>query len=209
MSEEDSLYVYGVVEATTLDVERSGVEGSERVYTVTQGDVSAIVSEIDTTDPERTDENVQAHDEVLRTVLDHDGGTTVVPMQFGMAFKDVGTLTNVLQAAQSAFADALEEMDGTVELGVKVVAEEDADVDESAVEAAAERLSETSVSVVENGDFSDRLLLNRSYLVERDRQGEFGERIDDLEAELGGVLVQYTGPYAPYNFVDIHVGAQA
>jgi hypothetical protein len=142
-------------------------------------------------------------------VLDHDGGTTVVPMQFGMAFKDVQTLTNVLRAAQAAFTDALEEMDGTVELGVKVIAEEDADVDESAVEAAAERLSEASVSVVENGDFSDRLLLNRSYLVERDRQGEFGEKVDDLEAELSGVLVQYTGPYAPYNFVDIHVGAEA
>ncbi|MFC6824018.1 GvpL/GvpF family gas vesicle protein [Halopelagius fulvigenes] len=203
---EENLYVYGAIDAEDLDLEISGVGGAERVYTITHKTISAIVSDIDTTDPERTDENVQAHDEVLRTVLEHGDGRTVVPMQFGMAFKDARTLKNVLRGTRPAFKRALNDVEGMVELGVKVVAEENTDLDESTVEEAAERLTEVSVNEVENGQFSDRLLLNRSYLVERDAQAEFGEAVDELEAELGDVLVQYTGPWAPYNFVDIHVG---
>lgn len=203
---EENLYVYGAIDAEDLDLETSGVGGAERVYTVTHKTVSAIVSDIDTTDPERTDENVQAHDEVLRTVLEHGDGRTVVPMQFGMAFKDARALKNVLRGARPAFKRALNDVEGMVELGVKVVSEEDTDIDESTVEEAAERLTEVSVNEVENGQFSDRLLLNRSYLVEREKQDAFGEAVDELEAELGDVLVQYTGPWAPYNFVDIHVG---
>jgi hypothetical protein len=206
---DENLYVYGVIDAEEIDIDVSGVDGSERVYTVAEGNVSALVSDVDTTEPERTNENVQAHDEVLRTVMEHDGGRTVVPMQFGMAFKNEETLGNVLRGARPAFAKALEELRGTVELGVKVVAEEGADVDADAVEEAASRLAERSVSEVEGDQFSDRLLLNRSYLVERENVGAFGEAVDELESEFDGVLVQYTGPWAPYNFVDIRVGAES
>ncbi|WP_435348185.1 GvpL/GvpF family gas vesicle protein [Haloarchaeobius sp. HRN-SO-5] len=204
----ENVYVYGAIESEDLELHVSAVDGAEQVYTVTHGNVSAVASDVGTTDPDRTDENVQAHDEVLRTVLEHGDGRTVVPMQFGMVFADEGALKNVLRGAGPAFRRALDEVEGTVELGVKVVGEEGTAVDAEAVEAAAEPLTDASVNHVENERFSDRLLLNRSYLVERERMDEFGDAVDELESALDGVLVQYTGPWAPYNFVDVHVGAE-
>ncbi|MFD1512535.1 GvpL/GvpF family gas vesicle protein [Halomarina rubra] len=50
---EGNLYVYGIVGATDLDKETSGVNGSKRVYTITHEDVSAVVSEVDTIDSGR------------------------------------------------------------------------------------------------------------------------------------------------------------
>ena len=36
-----------------------------------------------------------------------------------------------------------------------------------------------------------------------------GSEIDDVKEEYGEhVTVQYTGPWPPYNFVDIHIGAE-
>jgi len=202
----DHLYVYGIVEDEEFELDAEGVAGAERVYAVSTSGLSAIVSDIDTTDPERTTEAMEAHDRVLKAVLED---RTVVPMSFGMAFKDETTLRNVLGGGKRAFRKALDEVEGTVELGVKVVGEADADLRREPVqEETRDRLEPLAVDVVENDLFSDRLLVNDSYLVERDERRAFDEAVGELEQDLDGVVVQYTGPFAPYNFVDIHIGAE-
>lgn len=205
---EGHRYAYGVVESEDLELDVSGVEGAKRAYTVTHRSIAAVVSDVDTTEPERSDENLQAHDDVLRRVMEHGEGRTVVPMQFGMAFANERTLKNVLRNARLPFTQALRNVEGAVELGLKVVADEGADVDEEVLDRAAEDLEALSESVVENGRFTDRLLLNRSYLVDRDRREAFAERVDELEESIEGARVQFTGPWAPYNFVDVHVGVE-
>jgi len=202
----DHLYVYGIVEDEELELDVEGVGGAERIYTVTTGGLSAVVSDIDTTDPERTTEAMEAHDGVLKAVLED---RTVVPMSFGMAFKDERTLRNVLGGGKRAFRKALDEVEGTVELGVKLVGDADADLRRDPVrEEARDRLEPIAVDVVGNDLFSDRLLVNDSYLVDRDDRVAFDEAVGALEQDLDGVVVQYTGPFAPYNFVDIHIGAE-
>jgi hypothetical protein len=205
----DHVYAYGIVEQEDIELSVEGVEGADRVYTVDYRSLSAVVSDVDTTDPERTDENVEAHNEVLREVLEYDGGRTVVPMGFGMAFNDARTLKGVVRGARRAFRKALNDIDGTVELGVKVIAGDDTGRShESVREAVGERLSAVAVNDTEDDLFSDRLVLNRSFLVERDRREAFDDAVDEIETDYGEeYTVQYTGPWAPYNFVDIHVGA--
>ena len=205
-----ALYAYGVIEKEPLEFETEGVEGATEAFTVDYQTLSAVVTEIDTLEPEQTDENSRAHDEVLQQVLQYDGGRTVVPMRFGMAFKDARTLKGVLRGARPAFTRALREVDDAVELGVKLVREEDADVDEEAIrEDVGARLDEIAQSSVENDLFSDRLVFNRSFLVDRDDREAFDEAVGEIEDEYEDeLLVQYTGPWAPYNFVDIEIGAQ-
>lgn len=205
---DDSLYVYGVIENEDLDVEIDGVGGGERAYTVDYQSLSAVVSEIDTVEPERTDENVRRHDEVLQTILQYDGGRTIVPMGFGMGFKNERTLKNVLRNARPVFRRTLREIDGMIELGLKVLTEEDAEVDrEELLEEVEDRFGRISVNVVENELFSDRLVINRSYLVDRDDREAFDGAVGEFEDDHDELLVQYTGPWAPYNFVDIEITA--
>jgi hypothetical protein len=204
-------YVYGVVEANDdVEFETDAVGEADQVYTVSHRRYGAVVSDIDTTEPEETDEDAQRHDDVLREIMEYDGGQTIVPMQFGMAFEGNRELKNVLRNAQPAFRRALRDIEGKIELGLKLVSREDADVDREAIEdAVAEELEAVADQSVPNDLFSDRLVFNRSYLVDEDEREAFDDAVARLEEEYDDRLIfQYTGPFAPYSFVDVKIGAQ-
>ncbi|WP_254535117.1 GvpL/GvpF family gas vesicle protein [Halomarina litorea] len=206
---DSHLYTYGVVEDDDpLDLSVDGVEGADRVYTVSHGPLAAVVTDIGTMDPERTDENARAHDDVLQAVL--ETGRTIVPMRFGMTFKNGRALKSVLRGGRRAFTKSLREIDGAVEMGVKLVADEGASLDREAVVAdVADRLRAVSDEESENDLFSDRLVFNRSYLVDRADREAFDDAVSAIDDDYGEDLtVQYTGPWAPYNFVDIEIGAK-
>lgn len=203
----EHVYAYGVLEQQDLSLSVDGVEGATDLYTIDYKGLSVAVTDVDTTDVERTDENVQAHDDVLQAILTHDGGRTIVPMGFGMAFKNARTLKGVVRGARRAFRNALNDIEDTVELGVKLVSTGDGDPGD--LDAIRDALSAVAINETDDDLFSDRLLLNRSYLVAREDRDAFGDVIDDIEADHGDtVLVKYTGPFAPYSFVDIQIGAE-
>lgn len=206
----DNLYAYGVVEDEEFELDVEGVAGATTAYTVSHGPLAAVVTDIDTMDPDLSDENARAHDDVLQTVLLDGGGRTVVPMQFGSVFKNARTVKNVLRGGRRAFTKSLREIEGLVEFGVKLVVEEDASIDiEEIRDDTGEKLAAASVQDAENDLFSDRLIMNRSYLVDRDERMAFDEAVDAITDDYGDVLtVQYTGPWPPYNFVDIEIGTQ-
>ncbi|WP_224447734.1 GvpL/GvpF family gas vesicle protein [Haloprofundus salilacus] len=201
------LYTYGVTDDGSFELDLPAVEDATSVYTVDYRRYSAIVSDIDTMEPEQTDENARLHDDVLQALIED---RTVVPMRFGMTFKNARALKSVLRGGQRAFRRALMNVDGKVELGVKLVTEEGVDVDREAVrDDVRERLGEVSNDRAENDLFSDRLVVNDSYLVAHEDREAFDEVMGDVtEAYEGQLKVQYTGPWAPYNFVDIEIGAQ-
>ena len=202
-------YVYGIIENEPLTLDVDGVDGADSVYTVDYQKHAALVSDIDTMDPEQNDDNVSAHDDVLRTVMTHGDGRTVVPMQFGMVFESNRALKNVLRSGRLAFTRALRKVDGKVELGVKVIEPEDGGVDRAKVRESAEaELGPLSVNVVEGDQFSDRLVLNQSYLVEESDQAAFDDAVDRVREADENAKVQYSGPWAPYNFVDIEIGVE-
>lgn len=204
-----NLYTYGVIEQEDIELTADGVGGADKIYTIEYRSLSAVVSDIDTTDPERTDEAVTNHNNVLQRILEYDDGRTVVPMSFGMAFKNGRTLKGVLRGARRALRSALNDIDGTIELGIKIISTGDESVDQSSLRTdLSDRLSSVSINETEDDLFSDRLILNRSYLVERTERSTFDDTIDEIESDYGDdVTVQYTGPWAPYNFVDIHISA--
>lgn len=204
------LYAYGVIESEEMETTIDGVEGATTAYTIDHRTLSAVVSDIDAMDPEQTDENARAHDDVLQTIMFWEGDRTVVPMRFGMTFKNARPLKNILRSGRRAFTRALKDMDGMIELGVKLLVNEDATIDEEAVrESTTEQLATASEQEAHNDLFSDRLVVNRSYLVDREEQAAFEAAVDAITDEYSDtVTVQYTGPWAPYNFVDIEISSQ-
>ena len=205
----NQLYVYGVVECEDVEFETDGVEGASVAYSVEQPPLAAVVGDVDTMEPDRSDANIRAHEAVLQDLLAYDGGRTVVPMSFGMTFRDAETLRNLLEGAAPAFTKALEEIEGKIELGVKVVAPPEGTVDGTAIrQAAADRFDDIAAATTRGDQFSDRLVLNRSFLVDRDDQEAFNEAVGEFQEEYDDLMVQYTGPWPAYNFADIQIGAK-
>lgn len=126
-----------------------------------------------------------------------------------MAFKSARTLKGVLRGARRALRSTLNDIEGTVELGVKILGPGDDTVPREEIqENVTDQLADLSINETENDLFTDRLIINKSYLVDFEKRDAFDSAIDDVEAEYDELTIQYTGPWPPYNFVDIHIGAE-
>jgi hypothetical protein len=111
-----ALHVYGVVAATTpLPGVLLGRQQAP-VRLVVDGDLAAVVSEIDAEARVRRDD-LLAHARVLETLVE---GSTVLPMRFGVIVEtDEGVAHNILEAGESRLASLLNLFDGLVQVTVK------------------------------------------------------------------------------------------
>jgi Mg2+ and Co2+ transporter CorA len=83
---------------------------------------------------------------------------------------------------------------------------------ESALESAAtsyvtdihESLKAAAVASRSNKPIGDRMIMNAAYLIEREREHQFDQVVKALSKKYEGLLsFKYTGPWPPYNFVNI------
>jgi len=56
-----------------------------------------------------------------------------------------------------------------------------------------------------NKPIGDKMILNAAFLVAREREAEFDSRVKELGARHEHVNIRYTGPWPPYNFVNIRL----
>jgi hypothetical protein len=56
-----------------------------------------------------------------------------------------------------------------------------------------------------NKPIGDKMILNAAFLVAREREAEFDARVKALGARHEHVNIRYTGPWPPYNFVNIRL----
>jgi hypothetical protein len=67
-----------------------------------------------------------------------------------------------------------------------------------------EALRPAAVASRSNKPIGDRMILNAAFLVERDREKAFDETVKEISHRYGELLTfKYTGPWPPYNFVNI------
>jgi hypothetical protein len=66
-------------------------------------------------------------------------------------------------------------------------------------------LRDVAVASRSNKPIGDRMILNAAFLVARDREAEFDERIRELGQRYDCLTLRYTGPWPPYNFVNIRL----
>ena len=68
-----------------------------------------------------------------------------------------------------------------------------------------ERLRDVSVAARANKPIGDRMILNAAFLVSRDAEEGFDARVKQLGASHDKLTFKYTGPWPPYNFVNIRL----
>jgi hypothetical protein len=68
-----------------------------------------------------------------------------------------------------------------------------------------EALREVSVASRANKPIGDRMIMNAAFLVSRDQEGAFDAKVKEIGAQLDHLTFKYTGPWPPYNFVNIRL----
>lgn len=66
-------------------------------------------------------------------------------------------------------------------------------------------LSSTSVASRTNKPIGDKMILNAAFLVEREKDAAFDAGVKDVGARYPFLNFKYTGPWPPYNFVNIRL----
>lgn len=185
-----------------------GINNNE-VYTITYRDIAAVVSDSPIKNYEITEDNMRKHESVLRRVMKEH---TVAPVEFGTTIKNERILRRLLKKAHDPIKECLKLVDNMAELGVKVILnEETVFVDhkkrKECISDILGSLNTRAKQVVTGDLFSDRLLLNASYLVKKEDINEFSNKVRNLKEKYSMLKLLYSGPWPPFNFVYIKIGA--
>jgi hypothetical protein len=68
-----------------------------------------------------------------------------------------------------------------------------------------EALRDVSVASRSNKPIGDRMIMNAAFLVARNREQAFDARVKDIGQRYDMLTFKYTGPWPPYNFVNIRL----
>jgi hypothetical protein len=68
-----------------------------------------------------------------------------------------------------------------------------------------EQLRPVSVASRANKPIGDKMIMNAAFLVARDKEAAFDARVKQIGGRLDTLTFKYTGPWPPYNFVNIRL----
>jgi hypothetical protein len=68
-----------------------------------------------------------------------------------------------------------------------------------------DRLRDVSVASRINKPIGDKMIMNAAFLISRDQEGAFDARVKAIATKLDRLTFKYSGPWPPYNFVNIRL----
>ena len=68
-----------------------------------------------------------------------------------------------------------------------------------------EQLRPVSVASRANKPIGDKMIMNAAFLVAREKEAAFDAKVKQIGARHGSLTFKYTGPWPPYNFVNIRL----
>ena len=155
---DSATYVYGVVRTSEAPkIDAAGVGGEARVRTVDEGELTAIVSDVDAGFVEAGRADLQRHMAVLEQAA---LSTTVVPLRFGTVMpSDAAVQAEVLRARVPELVDLLVALEGRVELNLSGTYDERIFGEVVAEQPEVAALRERVRGQDENATYYDRIRL--------------------------------------------------
>ncbi len=202
---ENGRYVYCIIKSGEKKSFGGIGFGGEQVYTLEYKDFAPVVSNAPVKKYQVNEEDVELHRNVVDRVMKEN---SVLPVAYGMVFKNKKLLLVAMSAGYKAMKKAMKEIDNRVELGVKVFLPKEAlhwNGNEKCKSDFLEALQKIAVQSKELKLFSERLIFNASFLVDRDKIDNFSGEVEQLGNRYANLKTQYSGPWPPYNFVDIQI----
>ena len=176
-----------------------------------------VVSEHEQTAFDATEEAVLAHGRVVEALVGRSAA--LLPTRFGRVFGDDAALSEAVSAREGSLREALAQVRGCIELGVRVVGEAPSapsapasgkaymearlarkEQSERLVGSLHEPLAALARASTRTVDATPRLILSGAYLVEPSKVDAFRSRVAELEAAHPQLTFACTGPWAPYSF---------
>jgi hypothetical protein len=68
-----------------------------------------------------------------------------------------------------------------------------------------DQLRDVAVASRANKPIGDKMIMNAAFLVSRDRESAFDSKVKEIGARYDKLSFKYTGPWPPYNFVNIRL----
>lgn len=196
-----ALYLFGVARARSWRGGRAQrVEGD--VVGVRYRDLEALVRAVPYDVPPLEPTAVLAHQRVVEGALRRG---TVLPFPFGLVFRGRRQVIRLLEEQYLVLDEALSFLDGHWELRLHVAPSapsEDVDtLGDLAMECYSElrRYARAAVPLPRE----EPRVLTAAFLVERTSWVEFVERTEDLGLAHPEISVDVTGPWPPYDFVQV------
>ena len=210
------IYLYAIAEELDGLPEVRGVDGAPLARRSVEG-LDLVVSEHGSAELDASQEAVLAHARVVEGLVERSAA--LLPARFGRGFRDEEALREAIAGRVGSLREALAQVSGCVEIGVRVVAPEPApppaESGRAYMEARlarndeAERLAAAALAAQANppqppevSGRTDEMVLNGAYLVAAADRA-LADAVAELEATYGprGVSYELTGPWPPYNFV--------
>ena len=217
-----TLHLYALAEHPARLPQCTGIEGSA-LAAIEIGSIDAVVSELLQASPDVTEETILAHADVVSALAQLNNA--VLPARLARPYENEAALVESVRARATDLVDALERVQGCVEMGVRVVRQRDektrsssgSDYMRGRLEAVqeAERLGEEIEAAVGRlvrdrigGATATReLVLRIAYLVRRDEAEAFREAVETLATARPELAYVCVGPLAPYSFALVDAGA--
>ena len=120
MSNATGKYIYCIIKKPKVfGVEFCGVGGGE-LYLINSGELAAVVSDSQITDYPITRENTMTHQQAIEEVM--RAHSSVLPVSFGTVAEDGAVVKKkLLESNQSELLDAMQSIEGKVELNLKAL----------------------------------------------------------------------------------------
>ena len=174
------------------------------------GDVVAVYREIAAV-PDVTEESLRHHEGVLEQLMERH---EVLPLRFGSTVADEDALLHLLATRHDEFAVSLARVRGRVEMGVRASAQNGGPAAAaSGREYLARKLERKRIAAAVHAELADLAHASSmqvasdpapgfaaSYLVDRDRVGDFRQRFDSVRDSRSDFEMVCTGPWPPFSF---------
>jgi len=134
----------------------------------------------------------------------------VVTWDLASVFWEIGNVEPIAKLkAETEGRPGLRGLNDRIKLG-KMVYESLGHRREDHQREVVEVLANCSIDMQKNALMDDSFVMNVAFLIDKERQGEFDERLEELDKRMGGALnFRRIGPLPPYSFAAIEVRPMA
>jgi hypothetical protein len=196
--------LYGVV--TRPD--RQGATLAPQTSVIAVRDLGAIVRQAPYAPVDRSPAEIGEYRRVVETVFEQ---AAILPAPFGVVFRSGEHVATWLQMHHLALTEGMHLVEGRCEARVHLAPRDGAEADEDDLAGAAAEvfraLRRDAAAVVPLRRAGARPSASSAFLVDRAQWDEFGELVAAQARRYDELRLHQTGPWPPYDFVRMDLGA--